>query len=75
MFTVFDENRSWYIKENTQNIKQNSFNTTDPEFYNSNVIYSKFNSKQLSVKQSSVLKMAKYEDGLCKTKRGELQWP
>lgn len=48
MFTVFDENRSWYIKENTQNIKQNSFNTTDPEFYNSNVIYSKCNSPSSS---------------------------
>lgn len=44
IFAVFDENRSWYITENMQNSRQNSSNTADPEFYNSNVIYSKFTS-------------------------------
>ncbi|XP_035525387.1 coagulation factor VIII isoform X1 [Morone saxatilis] len=38
IFAVFDENRSWYINENMQS-KSNQ-NTTAPEFYNSNVIYS-----------------------------------
>ncbi|XP_078117549.1 coagulation factor VIII [Sander vitreus] len=40
IFAVFDENRSWYINENMQKSSQNSPNTTDPEFYKSNVIYS-----------------------------------
>ncbi|XP_008278557.1 coagulation factor VIII [Stegastes partitus] len=40
IFAVFDENRSWYFDENMQESSQKSFNTTDPEFYNSNVIYS-----------------------------------
>uniref|UniRef100_A0A8C4GQ25 Coagulation factor VIII, procoagulant component n=1 Tax=Dicentrarchus labrax TaxID=13489 RepID=A0A8C4GQ25_DICLA len=38
IFAVFDENRSWYVNENMQS-KSNQ-NTTDPEFYNANVIYS-----------------------------------
>lgn len=42
LFTVFDENRSWYFEEN---IKQNSEDPTkidrnDPDFYNSNVMHS-----------------------------------
>ncbi|KAM3613214.1 uncharacterized protein V6R79_022640 [Siganus canaliculatus] len=37
IFAVFDENKSWYINENMQ---KSSSNTTDPELYNSNVIYS-----------------------------------
>ncbi|XP_039975064.1 coagulation factor VIII [Xiphias gladius] len=40
IFAVFDENRSWYFNENMQKSSQRSSNTTDPEFYNSNVIYS-----------------------------------
>ncbi|XP_070770025.1 coagulation factor VIII [Enoplosus armatus] len=40
IFAVFDENRSWYINESMQTSSQNSPNATDPEFYNSNVIYS-----------------------------------
>ncbi|KAK5925006.1 hypothetical protein CgunFtcFv8_017569 [Champsocephalus gunnari] len=40
IFAVFDENRSWYIDENMQKSSQNSRNTSDPEFYDSNVIYS-----------------------------------
>ncbi len=42
LFTVFDENRSWYFEEN---IKKNSEDPTkidrnDPDFYNSNVMHS-----------------------------------
>uniref|UniRef100_A0A4W6C3G0 Coagulation factor VIII, procoagulant component n=1 Tax=Lates calcarifer TaxID=8187 RepID=A0A4W6C3G0_LATCA len=40
IFAVFDENRSWYFNENLQKSSMSSPNTTDPEFYNSNVIYS-----------------------------------
>ncbi|KAM9356695.1 coagulation factor VIII [Symphorus nematophorus] len=40
IFAVFDENKSWYINENMQKSSLNSYNTTDPEFYDSNVIYS-----------------------------------
>ncbi|XP_015240136.1 PREDICTED: coagulation factor VIII-like [Cyprinodon variegatus] len=40
IFTVFDENRSWYFKENMQRSILSSYNTSDPEFYKSNVIYS-----------------------------------
>ncbi|XP_049897514.1 coagulation factor VIII [Epinephelus moara] len=40
IFAVFDENRSWYFNENMQQSTLTSFNATDPEFYNSNVIYS-----------------------------------
>ncbi|KAK2890793.1 hypothetical protein Q8A67_013436 [Cirrhinus molitorella] len=41
LFTVFDENRSWYFEEN---IKRNSEDPTkidrsDPDFYNSNVMH------------------------------------
>uniref|UniRef100_A0A8C2FKZ4 Coagulation factor VIII, procoagulant component n=1 Tax=Cyprinus carpio TaxID=7962 RepID=A0A8C2FKZ4_CYPCA len=42
LFTVFDENRSWYFEEN---VKKNSEDPTkidrkDPDFYNSNVMHS-----------------------------------
>ncbi|XP_039872300.1 coagulation factor VIII isoform X1 [Simochromis diagramma] len=40
IFAIFDENRSWYFDENMRKSTQKSFNTTDPDFYNSNVIYS-----------------------------------
>ena len=42
IFAVFDENISWYMKENMKNSRQNSTGVTDSEFYNSNVIYSEF---------------------------------
>uniref|UniRef100_A0A665XFX2 Coagulation factor VIII, procoagulant component n=1 Tax=Echeneis naucrates TaxID=173247 RepID=A0A665XFX2_ECHNA len=42
VFGVFDENRSWYFSENMQKSSQNIPDITDPEFYNSNVIYSEF---------------------------------
>ncbi|XP_019739469.1 coagulation factor VIII isoform X2 [Hippocampus comes] len=38
-FAGFDENISWYVNENIQK-HQNSSKSTDPEGYNSNVIYS-----------------------------------
>ena len=44
IFAVFDENKSWYINENMQRSSLDSYNTSDPEFYDSNVIYSKFTS-------------------------------
>uniref|UniRef100_A0A672J2R2 Coagulation factor VIII, procoagulant component n=1 Tax=Salarias fasciatus TaxID=181472 RepID=A0A672J2R2_SALFA len=40
IFAVFDENKSWYFNENMQRSRENSSSTTDPEFYDSNVIYS-----------------------------------
>ncbi|XP_013861800.1 coagulation factor VIII isoform X2 [Austrofundulus limnaeus] len=40
IFTAFDENKSWYFRENMQRSDLKSFNTSDPEFYESNVIYS-----------------------------------
>uniref|UniRef100_A0AAX7UX45 F5/8 type C domain-containing protein n=1 Tax=Astatotilapia calliptera TaxID=8154 RepID=A0AAX7UX45_ASTCA len=40
IFAIFDENRSWYFDENMRKSTQKSFNTTEPDFYNSNVIYS-----------------------------------
>ncbi|XP_061691425.1 coagulation factor VIII [Syngnathoides biaculeatus] len=39
VFAVFDENRSWYMDENIGK-HQNSSKSTNPDFYNSNVIYS-----------------------------------
>lgn len=41
IFAAFDENRSWYIKDNMQNSKLNTSIANNPEFYSSNVIYSK----------------------------------
>ncbi|XP_059202876.1 coagulation factor VIII [Centropristis striata] len=58
IFAVFDENRSWYIDENMQKSSQTSSNTTDPEFYKSNVIYSingiMFGGRQFVVSQTDV---------------------
>lgn len=42
IFAVFDENKSWYFLENMQKSSHSPFNTTDPQFYETNVIYSKF---------------------------------
>ncbi|XP_064875162.1 coagulation factor VIII-like [Oncorhynchus nerka] len=41
MFAVFDENKSWNINDNIQKYSRNPsmVNPTDPDFYNSNVIY------------------------------------
>lgn len=39
VFAVFDENKSWYFNDNMQKSSQHNLNTTDPAFYNSNVIY------------------------------------
>ncbi|KAM4621997.1 coagulation factor VIII [Polymixia lowei] len=60
MFSVFDENRSWYISENIQKYSQDpsKINPTDPEFYTSNVIYSvngiMFSGRQFVMCQSDV---------------------
>ncbi|XP_029135416.2 coagulation factor VIII isoform X1 [Labrus bergylta] len=54
-FAVFDENRSWYLNDNMQNSSKNSYNTMDPEFYNSNVIYS-VNGIMFSGRQFAILK-------------------
>nr|XP_015802198.2 coagulation factor VIII [Nothobranchius furzeri] len=40
IFAVFDENKSWYFKQNMQKSRLSSFSDADPEFYRSNVIYS-----------------------------------
>lgn len=42
LFTVFDENRSWYFEENIKrNIEDPTrINRNDPNFYNSNVMHS-----------------------------------
>uniref|UniRef100_A0AAY4CL10 F5/8 type C domain-containing protein n=1 Tax=Denticeps clupeoides TaxID=299321 RepID=A0AAY4CL10_9TELE len=42
IFAIFDENKSWYIDENIQKYSQdpNKVNKTDPDFYNSNMMYS-----------------------------------
>uniref|UniRef100_A0A4W5RVL4 F5/8 type C domain-containing protein n=1 Tax=Hucho hucho TaxID=62062 RepID=A0A4W5RVL4_9TELE len=41
MFAVFDENKSWNINDNIQKYSKDPsmVNPTDPDFYNSNVIY------------------------------------
>ncbi|XP_052370220.1 coagulation factor VIII isoform X2 [Oncorhynchus keta] len=41
MFAVFDENKSWNINDNIQKYSRepSMVNPTDPDFYNSNVIY------------------------------------
>uniref|UniRef100_A0A8C8I6X4 F5/8 type C domain-containing protein n=1 Tax=Oncorhynchus tshawytscha TaxID=74940 RepID=A0A8C8I6X4_ONCTS len=41
MFAVFDENKSWNINDNIQKYSRDPsmVNPTDPDFYNSNVIY------------------------------------
>ncbi|KAM4585597.1 venom prothrombin activator oscutarin-C non-catalytic subunit [Fundulus diaphanus] len=58
IFAVFDENRSWYFRENMQRSLQSSYNDTDPEFYQSNVIYSingvMFSRRQFAVCQTDV---------------------
>lgn len=48
VFAVFDENKSWYMKENTHNQTLTSCNDTDADIYDSNVIYSKFTSPTTS---------------------------
>lgn len=51
-FAVFDENLSWYNKDNMQMSKLNSANPNNTEFYNSNVIYSKNASPGISQRTS-----------------------
>eukprot|EP00062_Callorhinchus_milii_P000799 gi/632935272/ref/XP_007889515.1/ PREDICTED: coagulation factor VIII isoform X2 [Callorhinchus milii] len=42
LLSLFDENKSWYINENIQKYceEPSSVNTKDPEFYQSNLMYS-----------------------------------
>uniref|UniRef100_A0A3Q4GME5 Coagulation factor VIII-like n=1 Tax=Neolamprologus brichardi TaxID=32507 RepID=A0A3Q4GME5_NEOBR len=57
IFAIFDENRSWYFDENMRKSTQKSFNTTDPDFYNSNVIYVNgimFSRRQFAMCQTDV---------------------
>uniref|UniRef100_A0A671Y3N9 ferroxidase n=1 Tax=Sparus aurata TaxID=8175 RepID=A0A671Y3N9_SPAAU len=43
MFTVFDENKSWYLDDNIrQYCDRSRVNKADPDFYKSNVMHSKF---------------------------------
>lgn len=44
VFAVFDENKSWYMKENIHNQTVTGCNDTDADVCDSNVIYSKFTS-------------------------------
>lgn len=44
VFAVFDENKSWYMKENIHNQTLSGCNSTAPDVYDSHVIYSKFDS-------------------------------
>lgn len=43
MFSVFDENRSWYIDQNIRKYSADpsKVDPNDPDFYRSNIIYSK----------------------------------
>lgn len=48
VFAVFDENKSWYVKENIHNRTLTGCDDTDADVYDSNVIYSKFTSPTTS---------------------------
>uniref|UniRef100_A0A8C1IRX2 Coagulation factor VIII, procoagulant component n=1 Tax=Cyprinus carpio TaxID=7962 RepID=A0A8C1IRX2_CYPCA len=57
LFTVFDENRSWYFEEN---MKKNSEDPTkidrkDPDFYNSNVMHSGVTKDKINKVDAKVL--------------------
>uniref|UniRef100_A0A8C1ZDR6 Coagulation factor VIII, procoagulant component n=1 Tax=Cyprinus carpio TaxID=7962 RepID=A0A8C1ZDR6_CYPCA len=57
LFTVFDENRSWYFEEN---VKKNSEDPTkidrkDPDFYNSNVMHSGVTKDKINKVDAKVL--------------------
>uniref|UniRef100_A0A4W5QDY1 Coagulation factor VIII, procoagulant component n=1 Tax=Hucho hucho TaxID=62062 RepID=A0A4W5QDY1_9TELE len=60
MFAVFDENKSWYINDNIQKYSKDPsmVNPTDPDFYNSNVIYNvngiMFNGQRVQVCKDDV---------------------
>lgn len=48
VFAVFDENKSWYVKENIRNQTLTGCNDSDANVYDANVIYSKFPSPTTS---------------------------
>ncbi|XP_031653861.1 coagulation factor VIII [Oncorhynchus kisutch] len=60
MFAVFDENKSWNINDNIQKYSRDPsmVNPTDPDFYNSNVIYNvngiMFNGQMIQVCKDDV---------------------
>uniref|UniRef100_A0A8C7MX55 Coagulation factor VIII n=1 Tax=Oncorhynchus kisutch TaxID=8019 RepID=A0A8C7MX55_ONCKI len=56
MFAVFDENKSWNINDNIQKYSRDPsmVNPTDPDFYNSNVIYSKWGFPMIQVCKDDV---------------------
>lgn len=49
VFAVFDENKSWYMKENIRNQTLSDCNSATPDAYDSHVIYSKFDSVTPSI--------------------------
>uniref|UniRef100_A0A8C8DWW3 Coagulation factor VIII, procoagulant component n=1 Tax=Oryzias sinensis TaxID=183150 RepID=A0A8C8DWW3_9TELE len=59
IFAVFDENKSWYFKDNMERSSQSSYNATEPGFYESNVIYSingiMFSGRQFVMCQTDVI--------------------
>ncbi|XP_011478321.4 coagulation factor VIII [Oryzias latipes] len=59
IFAVFDENKSWYFKDNMKRSSQRSYNATEPGFYESNVIYSingtMFSGRQFVMCQTDVI--------------------
>ncbi|CAL8264274.1 unnamed protein product [Lota lota] len=60
MFAVFDENRSWYIKQNIRKYSSDpsKVDPSDPDFYSSNIIYSvngvMFRGREFATCQSDV---------------------
>lgn len=48
LFSVFDENRSWYLAENIRRFCKDAANVNrkDPQFYASNVMHSEYTSKK-----------------------------
>lgn len=45
MFTVFDENKSWYLDDNIASYSEPAkVKKEDPEFYKSNVMHSEYHS-------------------------------
>lgn len=44
LFSVFDENKSWYLTENIQRFLPSGVQPQDPEFQVSNVMHSKWSS-------------------------------
>lgn len=56
LFTIFDENRSWYIKENTYKYasRPETVNPLDPGFIMSNRMHGKINYLRFNVKKNNL---------------------